>query len=138
MRLERLLGLVLMGAGVMSLILGISLTARLMNILAPRIETATGDQLAAFFYTATPQTLFWSIAFATFFSSGIFLAYPRSSASNAVGDVSKILRSGATTRTDAGAIERPRSNAEERIQAVTAEVLRAIKRLEKLDSTKVE
>ncbi len=129
-----------MGAGVMSLILGIFLTARLMSILAPRIEAATGDQLAAFFYTATPQTLFWSIAFATFFSSGVFLVYPRSSASNAVGarDVSKILRSRATTRTDAGAIDRSRSNAEERIQAVTAEVLRAIERLERLDRTKVE
>jgi len=130
------LGSILVAAGVTSLAFGVFSTARLMIVFVPRMEEATNSQLASFFYASTPQTILWSIAFATFFISGVYLK-TRSSESTVEGiDLTKMLKSRESLGTEHRVEvddERRRGDAEERIRAVKTEVLKAIERLDKLD-----
>ena len=133
-RVEKLLGMLLMTAGVFSLAFGIFSIARLMNIFIPRMEEATISQLASFFYASTPQAILWSIAFATFFASGILMGKASLSESSEQA-FSKMLKSRVrlTEGMSVDGEEPPRNEVDERIQAIKNEVLRAIQRLEKLD-----
>jgi len=131
-----LLGTVLMAAGVACLFFGVFSAARMANILIPNLEEATSKELISFFYASTPQAVLWSIAFATFFASGIFLVKTGSSECNSQQDGLSVLSSlRQPLETEVGHRdfdERPRNKAEERIQTIKAEVLKAIERLQEL------
>jgi len=137
LRLEKLLGTILIAAGIASLLFGIFSAASMMSILIPNLEEVTSKQLISFFYASTPQAILWSIAFATFFASGIFLVKTESPECNGQEDglsAPSSLREPLETEVGHRDFdERPRNKAEERIQAIKAEVLKAIERLEELD-----
>ena len=142
MRLEKLLGIILIAAGLASLLFGIFSAASIMRVLIPNLEEATSRELISFFYASTPQTVLWSITFATFFASGMFLVKASSSECNGQEDnLSGQSFSRQPLETEAAYRDfdaRPRNKAEERIQAIKADVLKAIERLEELDRKKME
>ena len=135
-----MLGFVLMAVGVISLAYGILSTARMMSVFIPRIEEATSSQLASFFFASTPQAILWSTAFATFFASGIILQRMDSSGSDRQLDgLSGILKREEEPSGTGPVGNRKRTReADERVQAIKVEVLRAIQRLEMLDNPEDE
>ena len=137
MKLEKILGIVLSVAGLVCLALGILSVSRLMNVFIPNMEEATSNELASFFYISTPQTILWSIAFVTFFASGMFLTTRPAGSSEEVDELSKVLKERGTPEIDAWGqdLEQVKREAENRVLAIKAEVLKAIERLEKLDQS---
>jgi len=133
---ERLLGRILMAAGIISLTYGTFSTARIMNVFIPKIEEATTNQLASFFCASMPQAILWSTAFATFFASGILLEKVSASEpgrqSNELTEILKF-QQGSSGTGPTSEIKR-RREADERVEAIKAEVLKAIQRLERLDN----
>jgi len=137
LKLEKILGIVLSVAGLVCLALGILSVSRLMNVFIPNMEEATSNELASFFYISTPQTILWSIAFVTFFASGMFLTTRPAGSSEEVDELSKVLKERGTPEIDAWGqdLEQVKREAENRVLAIKAEVLKAIERLEKLDQS---
>ncbi len=138
MRLEKILGIVLSAAGLTCLALGIFSVSRLMNIFIPNMEEATSNELASFFYISTPQTILWSIAFVTFFASGMFLTTRTAGLTEEVDELSKVLRESGDPEILAASQdseEQVKSEADNRVLTIKAEVLKAIERLEKLDQS---
>jgi hypothetical protein len=123
-----------MAAGIISLTCGTLSTARIMNVFIPKIEEATANQLASFFYASMPQAILWSTAFATFFASGILLEKASASEpSTQSNELTEILKSqqGSSGIRPTSDVKR-RREADERVEAIKAEVLKAIQRLERL------
>lgn len=138
MRLEKILGIVLSAAGLVCLALGIFSVSRLMNIFIPNMEEATSNELASFFYISTPQTILWSIAFVTFFASGMFLTTRTAGLTEEVDVLSKVFGESGDPEIDAegqDSDEQVKSEADNRVLTIKAEVLKAIERLEKLDQS---
>jgi hypothetical protein len=138
LRLEKILGIVLSAAGLTCLALGIFSVCRLLNVFIPNMEEATTNELASFFYVSTPQTILWSIAFVTFFASGMFLATRTSGLTEEVDELSKVLRASGDPETDVEGQDsggQVKSEADNRVLTIKAEVLKAIERLEKLDQS---
>ncbi|MBS7622506.1 hypothetical protein KEJ39_02365 [Candidatus Bathyarchaeota archaeon] len=134
MRLEKLLGSIMIAVGVTCLLLGVYSSARMMSVFLPNIEGATKEDLTYFFYASTPQVLLWSIAFATFFASGIFLVKTGPECTSPEdGPASQPSYEELLKEDHMGFSMQPRNEAEERIRFIKSEVLRAIKRLEDLD-----
>ncbi len=103
------------------------------------MEIATNSELQSFFYVATPQAILWSIAFTTFFSSGILIGKADSS------DLSELTYLSKTSKLDNGSKneletfargEKKRNLADERLLQIKEEVLKAIERLESLEQQK--
>ncbi|WP_455369733.1 hypothetical protein [[Eubacterium] cellulosolvens] len=139
MKLNRFLALILIIAGGISLIFGILSIYRTMNVLMENMEIATNSELQSFFYVATPQAILWSIAFTTFFSSGILIGKADSS------DLSELTYLSKTSKLDNGSKneletfargEKKRNLADERLLQIKEEVLKAIERLESLEQQK--
>lgn len=125
-----------MAAGIISLAYGTFSIARIMGVFIPRIEGATVNQLASFFYASMPQAVLWSTAFATFFASGILLEKVSASEPSRQSDeLAEILKSkqGSSGTRSTSEMKR-RREADERVEAIKAEVLKAIQRLERLDN----
>ncbi|MEM4250458.1 MAG: hypothetical protein QW828_01280 [Candidatus Bathyarchaeia archaeon] len=134
MRLEKLLGSIMIAVGVTCLLVGVSSEARMMSAYLPNLEEATREELIYFFYASTPQVLLWSIAFATFFVSGIFLVKTGPEcASLEDGPISPSFSEEPLKESQMSFDEQPRNEAEERIRLIKSEVLKAIERLEDLD-----
>ncbi|MGQ9542958.1 MAG: hypothetical protein ACUVTM_02540 [Candidatus Bathyarchaeia archaeon] len=127
MRGWRLIGLILVASGIASLILNILLVVRLMLILIPNMQVATCSELTIFYYAAAPQTIILTVAFITFFITGIYLlkAYSES----ATPRLSHLGRG--SEHTDADSIIH--GGAEERLMKVKREILEAMDRLNELD-----
>lgn len=139
LKLNRFLALILIIAGGISLIFGILSIYRTMNVLMENMEIATNSELQSFFYVATPQAILWSIAFTTFFSSGILIGKADSS------DLSELTYLSKTSKLDNGSKneletfargEKKRNLADERLLQIKEEVLKAIERLESLEQQK--
>ncbi len=110
-----------------------------MNTFFTDLENATSSELQAFFYVATPQVILWSIAFTTFFVSGILLGRSGSSDLSELTYLSKSLKLDNNQRSknetfDRG--EKQRNLVDERVQQMKEEVLKAIERLENLEQQK--
>ena len=131
--------MVLIAIGGISLIFGILSIYRIMNVLITNIETVTSSELQAFFYVATPQVILWSIAFTTFFVSGILLARSGSSDLSELTYLSKSLRLDNGPRNQIqkfDRVEKQRNLVDERVLQLKEEVLKAIERLEDLEQQK--
>jgi hypothetical protein len=138
LRLEKILGIVLSTAGLTCLALGVFSVSRLLNVFIPNMEEATTNELASFFYVSTPQTILWSIAFVTFFASGMFLVTRTSGLTEEVDELSEVLRASGDPETDVEGQDsggQVKSEADNRVLTIKAEVLKAIERLEKLDQS---
>ncbi len=139
MRLHRFLAMILIIVGGISLIFGILSIYSIMNTFFTDLENATSSELQAFFYVATPQVILWSIAFTTFFVSGILLGRSGSSDLSELTYLSKSLKLDNNQRSknetfDRG--EKQRNLVDERVQQMKEEVLKAIERLENLEQQK--
>lgn len=123
----------------MSLIFGIMSIYGTMNALIVNMEIASSSELQSFFYAATPQAILWSIAFTTFFTSGILLGRSGSSDLSELTYLSKTLKidngskNGLETLTRG---EKQRNLVDERLLQIKEEVLKAIERLESLEQQK--
>ena len=122
----------------MSLIFGILSIYQTMNALIVNMEIASSNELQYFFYVATPQAILWSIAFTTFFTSGILLGRSGTSDLSEVTYLSKTLK----VDNDSNELEtltrrvKQRNLVDERLLVIKEEVLKAIERLERLEQQK--
>jgi hypothetical protein len=102
------------------------------------MEIASSSELQSFFYVATPQAILWSIAFTTFFTSGIILGRSGTSDLSEVTYLSKTLK----VDNDSNELEtltrrvKQRNLVDERLLVIKEEVLKAIERLERLEQQK--
>lgn len=139
LKLYRFLALILIIVGGMSLIFGILSIYRTMNTLIANMEIATSSELQSFFYVATPQAILWSIAFTTFFASGILLGRSGSSDLSELTYLSKTLKldNGSKNELETSTRgEKQRNLVDERLLRIKEEVLKAIERLESLEQQK--
>ncbi|MCW4042553.1 MAG: hypothetical protein NWE90_02365 [Candidatus Bathyarchaeota archaeon] len=139
MKLYRFLALILIIVGGMSLIFGILSIYRTMNALIANMEIASSSELQSFFYVATPQAILWSIAFTTFFASGILLGRSGSSDLSELTYLSKTLKLDNGSKNEIETLtrgEKQRNLVDERLLQIKNEVLKAIERLERLEQQK--
>lgn len=139
MRLHGFLAMILIIVGGISLIFGIMSIYRIMNALITNLENATSSELQAFFYVATPQVILWSIAFTTFFVSGILLGKSGSSDLTELTYLSKSLKLDDSQRNQIETFDRgekQRNLVDEKVLQIKEEVLKAIERLENLEQQK--
>ena len=123
----------------MSLIYGTLSIYRTMNALIANMEIATSSELQSFFYVATPQAILWSIAFTTFFASGILLGRSGSSDLSELTYLSKTLKLDNGSKNELETFtrgEKQRNLVDERLLQIKEEVLKAIERLENLEQQK--
>jgi hypothetical protein len=131
--------MILIVVGGISLIFGILSIYRNMDALIANLENATSNELQAFFYVATPQVILWSIAFTTFFVSGILLGRSGSSDLSELTYLSKSLKLDNTQRNQIETFDRrekQRNLVDDKILQIKEEVLKAIERLETLEQQK--
>ena len=139
LKLYRFLALILIMVGGMSLIFGILSIYRTMNALIVNMEIASSSELQSFFYVATPQAILWSIAFTTFFASGILLGRSGSSDLSELTYLSKTLKIDNGSKNELKPLtrgEKQRNLVDERLLQIKEEVLKAIERLESLEQQK--
>ena len=139
LKLYRFLALILIIVGGMSLIFGILSIYRTMNALIANMEIASSSELQSFFYVATPQAILWSIAFTTFFASGILLGRSGSSDLSELTYLSKTLKLDNGSKNEMETLtrgEKQRNLVDERLLQIKDEVLKAIERLERLEQQK--
>jgi hypothetical protein len=139
LKLYKVLALILIIAGGISLIFGILSIYRIMNALIPSMEIATISELESFFYVATPQAILWSIAFTTFFASGILLGRSGTSELSELTFLSKTLKLDNSSKKELEPFirrEKQRNLVDERLLQIKEEVLKAIERLESLEQQK--
>lgn len=139
LKLYRFLALILIIVGGMSLIFGILSIYRTMNALIANMEIASSSELQSFFYVATPQAILWSIAFTTFFASGILLGRSGSSDLSELTYLSKTLKLDNGSKNEIETLtrgEKQRNLVDERLLQIKDEVLKAIERLESLEQQK--
>jgi len=139
LKLYKVLALILIIAGGISLIFGILSIYRIMNALIPSMEIATISELESFFYVATPQAILWSIAFTTFFASGILLGRSGTSELSELTFLSKTLKLDNSSKNELEPFtrrEKQRNLVDERLLQIKEEVLKAIERLESLEQQK--
>ncbi|MGB6681264.1 MAG: hypothetical protein WBF08_08095 [Candidatus Bathyarchaeia archaeon] len=139
MKLYRFLALILIIVGGMSLIFGMLSIYRTMNALIANIEIASSSELQYFFYVATPQAILWSIAFTTFFASGILLGRSGSSDLSELTYLSKTLKLDNGSKNEIETLtrgEKQRNLVDERLLQIKNEVLKTIERLESLEQQK--
>ena len=139
LKLYRFLALILIMVGGMSLIFGILSIYRTMNALIVNMEIASSSELQSFFYVATPQAILWSIAFTTFFASGILLGRSGSSDLSELTYLSKTLKIDNGSKNELEPLtrrEKQRNLVDERLLQIKEEVLKAIERLESLEQQK--
>ena len=139
LKLYRFLALILIMVGGMNLIFGILSIYRTMNALIVNMEIASSSELQSFFYVATPQAILWSIAFTTFFASGILLGRSGSSDLSELTYLSKTLKIDNGSKNELEPLtrgEKQRNLADERLLQIKEEVLKAIERLESLEQQK--
>ncbi|MEE9458957.1 MAG: hypothetical protein V3V84_04245 [Candidatus Bathyarchaeia archaeon] len=139
MKLYRFLALILIIVGGMSLIFGMLSIYRTMNALIANMEIASSSELQSFFYVATPQVILWSIAFTTFFASGILLGRSGSSDLSELTYLSKTLKLDNGSKNEMETFtrgEKQRNLVDERLLQIKDEVLKAIERLESLEQQK--
>jgi hypothetical protein len=125
--------------GGMSLIFGILSIYRTMNALIVNMEIASSSELQSFFYVATPHAILWSIAFTTFFASGILLGRSGSSDLSELTYLSKTLKMDNSSKNELETLtrgEKQRNLVDERLLQIKEEVLKAIERLESLEQHK--
>jgi hypothetical protein len=137
--LYRFLALILIIVGGMSLIFGMLSIYRTMNALIANMEIASSSELQSFFYVATPQVILWSIAFTTFFASGILLGRSGSSDLSELTYLSKTLKLDNGSKNEMETFtrgEKQRNLVDERLLQIKDEVLKAIERLESLEQQK--
>ncbi len=123
----------------MSLIFGMLSIYRTMNALIANMEIASSSELQSFFYVATPQVILWSIAFTTFFASGILLGRSGSSDLSELTYLSKTLKLDNGSKNEMETFtrgEKQRNLVDERLLQIKDEVLKAIERLESLEQQK--
>lgn len=139
LKLYRFLALILIIVGGMSLIFGMLSIYRTMNALIANMEIASSSELQSFFYVATPQAILWSIAFTTFFASGILLGRSGSSDLSELTYLSKTLKLDNGSKNEIETLTRgetQRNLVDERLLQIKDEVLKAIERLESLEQQK--
>lgn len=139
LKLYRFLALILIIVGGMSLIFGMLSIYRTMNALIANMEIASSSELQSFFYVATPQAILWSIAFTTFFASGILLGRSGSSDLSELTYLSKTLKLDNGSKNEIETLtrgEKQRNLVDERLLQIKDEVLKAIERLESLEQQK--
>lgn|GEM_PF-1222464 len=139
LKLYRFLALILIIVGGMSLIFGMLSIYRTMNALIANMEIASSSELQSFFYVATPQVILWSIAFTTFFASGILLGRSGSSDLSELTYLSKTLKLDNGSKNEMETFtrgEKQRNLVDERLLQIKDEVLKAIERLESLEQQK--
>lgn len=139
LKLYRFLALILIIVGGMSLIFGMLSIYRTMNALITNMEIASSSELQSFFYVATPQAILWSIAFTTFFASGILLGRSGSSDLSELTYLSKTLKLDNGSKNEIETLtrgEKQRNLVDERLLQIKDEVLKAIERLESLEQQK--
>jgi hypothetical protein len=139
LKLYRFLALILIMVGGMSLIFGILSIYRIMNALIVNMEIASSSELESFFYVATPQAILWSIAFTTFFASGILLGRSESSDLSELTYLSKTLKIDNGSKNELETLtrrEKQRNLVDERLLQIKEEVLKTIERLESLEQQK--
>lgn len=139
LKLYRFLALILIMVGGMSLIFGILSIYNTMNALIINMEIASSSELQSFFYVATPQAILWSIAFTTFFASGILLGRSGSSDLSELTYLSKTLKIDNGSKNELETLtrgEKQRNLVDERLLQIKEEVLKAIERLESLEQQK--
>jgi hypothetical protein len=110
-----------------------------MNAFIPSMETATISEFKSFYYLATPHAILWSIAFTTFFGSGIFLGRYGSSEISELTFLSKTLKFDDVSKNELETFTRSakqRNLADERLLEIKEEVLKAIERLQSLEEKK--
>jgi len=103
------------------------------------METANSSELQSFFYIATPQAILWSIAFTTFFASGILLGRSGPSDLSELTYLSKSLKIDNGKKNELETLtrtEKRRNLVDERLLQIKEEVLKAIERLESLEQQK--
>jgi hypothetical protein len=125
--------------GGMSLIFGIISIYGTMNALIVNMEIASSSKLQSFFYAATPHAILWSIAFTTFFTSGILLGRSGSSDLSELTYLSKTLKIDNGSKNELETLtrgEKQRNLVDERLLQIKEEVLKAIERLESLEQQK--
>ena len=125
--------------GGISLIFGILSIYRIMNALIANLENATSSELQAFFYVATPQVILWSIAFTTFFVSGILLGRSGLSDLSELAYLSNSLKLDNNQRNPIVPFERremQRNLIDDKLLQIKEKVLKAIERLENLEQQK--
>ena len=125
--------------GGISLIFGILSIYRIMNALIANLENATSSELQAFFYVATPQVILWSIAFTTFFVSGILLGRSGLSDLSELAYLSNSLKLDNNQRNPIVPFERremQRNLVDDKLLQIKEKVLKAIERLENLEQQK--
>lgn len=123
----------------MSLIFGMLSIYRTMNALIANMEIASSSELQSFFYVATPQVILWSIAFTTFFASGILLGRSGSSDLSELTYLSKTLKLDNGSKNEMETFtrgEKQRNLVDERLLQIKDEVLKAIERLKSLEQQK--
>lgn len=123
----------------MSLIFGMLSIYRTMNALIANMEIASSSELQSFFYVATPQAILWSIAFTTFFASGILLGRSGSSDLSELTYLSKTLKLDNGSKNEMETFtrgEKQRNLVDERLLQIKDEVLKAIERLKSLEQQK--
>ena len=123
----------------MSLIFGMLSIYRTMNALIANMEIASSSELPSFFYVATPQAILWSIAFTTFFASGILLGRSGSSDLSELTYLSKTLKLDNGSKNEMETFtrgEKQRNLVDERLLQIKDEVLKAIERLKSLEQQK--
>lgn len=130
--------MILIVVGGISLIFGILSIYRIMNALITNLENATSKELQAFFYVATPQVILWSIAFTTFFVSGILLGRSGSSDLSELSYLSKSLKldNNQSQIETFDRREKQMNLVDDKILQIKEEVLKAIERLETLEQQK--
>lgn len=139
LKLYRFLALILIIVGGMSLIFGMLSIYRTMNALIANMEIASSSELQSFFYVATPQAILWSIAFTTFFASGILLGRSGSSDLSELTYLSKTLKLDNGSKNEMETFtrgEKQRNLVDERLLQIKDEVLKAIERLKSLEQQK--
>ncbi len=139
LKLYRFLALILIIVGGMSLIFGMLSIYRTMNALIANMEIASSSELQSFFYVATPQAILWSIAFTTFFASGILLGRSGSSDLSELTYLSKTLKLDNGSKNEMETFtrgEKQRNSVDERLLQIKDEVLKAIERLKSLEQQK--
>lgn len=139
LKLYRFLALILIIVGGMSLIFGMLSIYRTMNALIANIEISSSSELQYFFYVATPQAILWSIAFTTFFASGILLGRSGSSDLSELTYLSKTLKLDNGSKNEIETLtrgEKQRNLVDERLLQIKNEVLKTIERLESLEQQK--
>lgn len=139
LKLYRFLALILIIVGGMSLIFGMLSIYKTMNALIANMEIASSSELQSFFYVATPQVILWSIAFTTFFASGILLGRSGSSDLSELTYLSKTLKLDNGSKNEMETFtrgEKQRNLVDERLLQIKDEVLKAIERLKSLEQQK--